>query len=152
MSRYASNTQVPQDRSEAEIKRLVLRYGADEYIAGQAAGQAIVVFHINNRRVRFELPFPKADEAQRTPSGRMRRGDAAVMAYEQEIRRRWRSLALVIKAKLEAVATGVTTFEQEFLAHIVMPDGKTVGQHVAPSIEAAYAGGKVRALLPEFAS
>jgi len=39
-----------------------------------------------------------------------------------------------------------------FMAHIVMPAGRTVGQHVAPAIEAAYESGKVRALLPEFTS
>lgn len=34
------------------------------------------------------------------------------------------------------------------MAHIVMPDGKTVSEHATPMITAAYEGGKVRALLP----
>ena len=36
------------------------------------------------------------------------------------------SAELVIKAKLEAVEAGVTTFEQEFLANMVLPDKTTV--------------------------
>ncbi len=61
---------------------------------------------------------------------------------------RW--LALVIKAKLEAVESGITMFEEEFLAHIVLPDGKTAGEHVIPAIESSYQTGKVKALLPYF--
>lgn len=35
-----------------------------------------------------------------------------------------------------------------FMAHIVMPDGPTVGQHVSPGIEEAYRTGRVPLLLP----
>jgi hypothetical protein len=55
---------------------------------------------------------------------------------------------LVIKAKLEAVASGITTFEDEFLAHIVMPDGQTVATHIKPRIAQAYETGSMQALLP----
>lgn len=71
-----------------------------------------------------------------------------MLAWEQGCRQRWRALALVIKAKLEAVESGITTFEEEFLAHIVMPDGMTVGNHVRPTIQAWYSGGQMRPLLP----
>jgi hypothetical protein len=57
-------------------------------------------------------------------------------------------LALVIKAKLEAVDSGITTFEDEFLAHIVMPDGQTVASHIKPGIAAAYESGTMTPLLP----
>jgi hypothetical protein len=57
---------------------------------------------------------------------------------------------LAIKAKLEAVEQGITEFESEFMAHIVMPDGKTVGHHVLPQISAAYSTGKMPKLLPGF--
>ena len=44
-------------------------------------------------------------------------------AWEQVCRQRWRALLLIIRAKLEAVASGITTLENEFLANIVLPDG-----------------------------
>jgi hypothetical protein len=66
----------------------------------------------------------------------------------QACRQRWRALALVIKAKLEAVESGITTFEDEFLAHIVMPDGKRVADHVKPTIARVYDGGQMLPLLP----
>ena len=58
------------------------------------------------------------------------------------------ALALVVKAKLEAVQSGIVGFEDEFMAHIVMPDGKTVAEHARPLIASAYETGKVPALLP----
>jgi hypothetical protein len=67
---------------------------------------------------------------------------------QSEEMRRWRALALAVKAKLEVVESGIATFEEEFMAHIVMPDGRTVGEHVAPRIEEAYTSGQPLALLP----
>jgi hypothetical protein len=73
-----------------------------------------------------------------------------VLAYDQEVRRRWRALGLVIKAKLESVESGIETFESAFMANIVMPDGKTFGKYAGPAIESAYSTGKVPLLLPAF--
>lgn len=39
-------------------------------------------------------------------------------------------------------------WESEFLAHIVLPDGSTVGDHTIPAVAAAYASGTVPAMLP----
>jgi hypothetical protein len=63
-------------------------------------------------------------------------------------RQRWRALALAIKAKLEAVESGIATFEEEFMAYIVLPDGQTVGEFLSPQIEAAYSSGRMPPLLP----
>jgi len=78
-----------------------------------------------------------------TDAGRARTPDAAKRAYEQEVRRRWRSLVLAVKAKLVAVQDEIATFEQEFLAYAVAADGKTVGEHIIPQLKA---GGSVKAL------
>jgi hypothetical protein len=59
----------------------------------------------------------------------------------------WRALVLAIKAKLEAVEAGITTFETEFLAHIVLPDGRTVGEHAIPKLEETLRG-EIPRLLP----
>lgn len=59
-------------------------------------------------------------------------------SLEQLTRSRWRGLLLVIKAKLEAVQAGITDFETEFMAQIILPDGSTVGQFMKPQIAVAY--------------
>lgn len=52
-----------------------------------------------------------------------------------------------MKAKLEAVAAGISTIEQEFLAWVVMPDGSTVGELAIPAIAESYRTGRTPNLL-----
>jgi len=59
---------------------------------------------------------------------------------------------LVIKAKLEAVESGISVFEDEFMANIVMPDGRTVSEHVRPRIATAYESGEMPPLLPDYSA
>jgi hypothetical protein len=152
MTRYAQDTEVPADRSRAEIERTLTRYGADGFMYGWEEGgrRAVVGFRIHGKGVRFELrmPDPDAEEFTLTPTGKARSSSAAREAWEQAGRQRWRALALVVKAKLEAVSAGIATFEEEFLAYLVLPDGRTVGAHALPAVERAYATGHVPLLLP----
>jgi hypothetical protein len=153
MSRYASSTSVSAEKSRAEIERDLRRYGADQFMSGwDKGGQAILGFRFNGRMIRMllSMPDPKAREFTHTPSrGTRRREDDAAREWEQACRQRWRALALVIKAKLEAVTAGITTFEDEFLAFTMLPDGTTVNQWIGPKLLAAYDKGEMpKALLP----
>ena len=149
---FAEDTKVPIERSKAEIEAMLIRYGADQFVSGWGETEARIQFRANERYIRFVLPIPKKDEPRFTQHARYtwkRRSEAeAVKAWEQELRRRWRALALVVKAKLEAVQSGIVGFEDEFMAHIVMPDGQTVAEHARPMIAQVYETGKVTALLP----
>jgi len=58
---------------------------------------------------------------------------------ENERRQRWRVMVMVTKAKLEAVACGISTIEREFLSDIVLPDGRTVAETMTPVIRKATA-------------
>lgn len=138
---YAENTSVPVDRSRAEIEKTLQRYGANQFMYGYDEQHAMLAFLMAGRQVRFILPMPDKDDPKfaLTPTGRKRRDPNAMLAeYEKAQRQRWRALALVIKAKLEAVESGITVFEDEFLAHIVLPDGSTAGDWMRPQIEKAY--------------
>lgn len=151
MTRYAENTQVPSEKSRAEIERDLRRHGATAFTYGWDKAEAVVMFEISDRRILFRLPMPDRNERRftHTPAKGQRRSDDAIeAAYEQGIRQRWRALALVIKAKLEAVEAGIVTLETEFLAHIVLPDGSTVGEHAIPNIAIAYESGGMPALMP----
>lgn len=150
MSKYAENTAVPVDRSKTEIERILGRYGAAGFGYIVKEDQAAIIFLAHGKQIRFLLPFPDPNDEQfqRTPTGLRRKSTAVNEIYQQDVRRRWRALTLVIKAKLEAVQTGIVAFEQEFLAHIVLPNGQTVAEAVLPAIEESYRTGKVQALLP----
>lgn len=149
--RYAEETTVTSEKSRGEIERTLSRYGADQFFYGWEGPQAVVGFRAHGRIIRFRLPLPdrRAKEFTHTPTHRFERSPAqAEAAYDQAVRQRWRALALVIKAKLEAVTSGIVTFEDEFLAQILMPDGSTVSEWTSPEIEKAYTSGLMPKLLP----
>ena len=98
--------------------------------------------------MKFILPLPKIEDFSLTPTGRQRTDKSQYDAWEQACRQRWRALKLVIQAKLEAVECGISVFEDEFMANIVLPGGQTVGDFMKPQIEAAYETGRLPAMLP----
>lgn len=117
MRKYAEGTTVAVTRTREEIERLVRKYGAAAFAGGWEHGSASVSFTMSGRHVRFRLdltPDRNKSQAQR----------------EREEQRRWRCLLLAIKAKLEVVQTGIATFDEEFLAHVVMPDDLTIWERM----------------------
>lgn len=157
--KYAAGTSVSAEKSRGEIERDLRRYGADQFMSGwDAGGKAILGFRFNGRMIRMMLsmPDPKSKEfTERSYGGRFTGRKLAPAEadkrWEQSCRQRWRALALVIKAKLEAVTAGITTFEDEFLAFTMLPDGTTVNQWIAPKLLAAYDKGEMpKGLLPSF--
>jgi hypothetical protein len=150
-ARYAEGTSVATEASRAEIERTLRRYKATGFMYGYEGNRAVVAFRLDGRMIRFRLdmPDPKDRAFTLTPSTQKpRSSDAAEKAWEQACRQKWRALALVIKAKLEAVAAGITTVEDEFLAHTMLPDGSTVGEWARPQLALAYESGNMPALLP----
>lgn len=139
MSRYAAETSVSVEKSRSEIESILRRYKADQFGYVTNAKGATVMFSLGGRHIRFILPMPDPKDREFTWHSRgMRTPEAAEKAWEQACRQRWRALALVIKAKLEAVSAGITTIEDEFLAHTMLPDGSTMGEWAKPQIEEAY--------------
>ena len=157
MNRYAADTSVSVANSKAEIERIVERYGATGFLSGWTADQAVIAFAMNDRQVRFTLKMPQRESEEFTcymrGSVKYQREDAAAARlWEQACRQRWRALALVIKAKLEAVESDISTFEDEFMSSIVMPNGRTVSEEVRPLIARAYETGSMPPLLPDYSA
>ncbi len=151
MSRFAEKTSVSSEKSRAEVERTLTRYGADSFMYGWEGINAMVGFRMHERMIRFVIPLPAkdAEEYRYTPAKKYKRTeDERYKAWEQAVRQRWRALALVVKAKLEAVDSGITTFEEEFMAHILLPDGRTVSDFMVPQIQAAYDKGDMPKMLP----
>lgn len=145
---YAENTSVPVDRSKSEIEKTLQKYGADQFVYGWDHDTMVVGFRMNARMIQFKIPMPTDKDVvvRRTRYG-VSTSAAKQEKKDQLMRQRWRALLLVMKAKLEAVSSGITEFEQEFLAHIVLPGGQTVGSWMKPQIEDAYSTGKMPKLL-----
>lgn len=152
MNTYAQDTSVSVERSRAEIESTLARYGANKFGYMTDETSAMIGFVMNDKAIKFALPLPNPNEEEFTvrvytylgrETGRKPQPpEIARKLWEQACRSRWRSLNLCIKAKLEAVAAGITTFETEFLAHIVTPGGKTIGQRLLPQLDGMQRDGK----------
>lgn len=136
---YARKTKVPVSNTINEIRRMLEKHQATGFAFGEQSGQSVIMFEMQHRRVKFILPMPA-----RPRDGASR---AAMAAHDQQVRSRWRSMGLAIKAKLECVERDISTFEEEFMAHVVLPNGRTIGEVMLPQIESAYKDGKMPPLL-----
>lgn len=149
MARYAAKTEVAADRSRQEIERELVRFGASGFGYSWQDDRAMVEFLFNGRRIRLTVDLPLRESFNRPPKGsRGWNAARANDAWEQAKKQRWRALALVVKAKLVAVTDKIRTFEHEFGMDIVMPDNRTVAEHVLPKVEQAYLTGATPLLLP----
>lgn len=130
---FAEGTEVSVEKTQQEIQTLVRKHGASEFAGGWTKGEAGLSFVVKGRRVQFSVKIPDgANPKIRQAAGRMRGYlvNNLPKAVAAEERRLWRCLLLAIKAKLEIVVSGIATFEEEFLAHIVVGDGRTVYDHI----------------------
>lgn len=151
MPKFAENTTVSSTASVSEIESTLRRYGGRNfhYATLDAPPCSLVGFEFNGRRIRFVVSLPEIKEFQTTETGRARTAQgAATNAHEKAIRQRWRALLLVIKAKLEAVESGICEFDEEFGMHFVMPDGGTVYERIRDGLGDACATGHLPSIFP----
>jgi hypothetical protein len=139
--RYAADTTVPVNRSREEIERTLDRYGATAFHYSREdlpTGQAIgIEFRLGDHTIRLAMLLPSPTEKRFIVDtrGYLRSDNAAREHWEKACRQRWRALALVVKAKLEAIEGGITTLEEEFLSSIVVAGtDETVGQRLIPAL------------------
>jgi len=125
---YAERTQVPVSKSRTEIEKALAKYGADAFGFGWEGDRSVIQFRADGRYVRFTVQMPNREQMTQA-------------RFEQAERQRWRALLLVVKAKLESVEAGIETFEEAFLAHVVMPDGTVVKEWLGPQLDEAYSTG-----------
>lgn len=150
---YAEKTSVSVSKTKADIEELIQRAGAGQFISGFKEDMAVIGFTLADRQIRFVLPLPDKQDKQfwYTPERKNKRSnEQAYAAWEQACRSKWRALYLIVKAKLEAVDAGISTVEREFFYDIVLPDGRTIGEFMAPQIETAYQAGQMPPMLPIF--
>lgn len=137
--KFAQGTDVSILDTRIEIERILLRYGATGFMYAADDTQGVIGFKVNGRYYRFDLPIPSpdADQFRKTDSGRPRPREAAQKAYDDEVRRLWRSLTLYIKAVLEAADSGILELKDALVGQVVLPDGKLFGSYANKQIDEA---------------
>ena len=132
--RYAHGTRVPVEQSVAEMRKLLVRHGATQFVSGwsQATGEHIQC-GVYGRRLAFSV---------KVPDGRNFIGNA----FQAEMRRRWRVLVMSVKMRLEEVRDEGRSVDEVFMSEIVLPDGKTMGAHFSHQIAESYKAGTMPAM------
>lgn len=121
--RYAEDTKVPVGQSHGELRDMLRKAGAGRIgIMEEPDGSGCLMFEFASRAYRLQVP-----------------SQAKAKSPDQEQRRLWRLMVLLVKAKLHAIQEGATTIEAEFLSATVMPSGQTLLEEARPAIADAMA-------------
>lgn len=143
MAAYAQGTSVSIAKTKMDIERLLSRKKATDFVCGTPNNTAVIAFRLQGRVIRIAFPMPDlTDPTFTTPTGRKLKETRVAKACEDESKRRWRALLLIVKAKLEAISSGISTVDAEFLANIVVnSEGETIADLAIPQIQRAYERG-----------
>lgn len=148
MAKYAANTTVSVEKSQSEVQSILRKYGAGRFGTMEEPGiAAYLMFEYKEMMIQITVPLPQREEFKKTDTGRHRKETQINEAYEQAIKQRWRALVLAVKAKLEAVEIGISTLEKEFMAFVVMPDGRQLGDHLLPQLQQIAKSGNMPKIL-----
>jgi hypothetical protein len=142
---YAERTTVSSEKSKEELRKIIYKNEGSNFRIAEEDTKALLMFSLHDRIIRFIISFPSTSDFMKPPKrGARRSKNSAEAAYEQERRRRWRSLILAIKAKFELVNGGIMSFEEEFLPYILLPSGETVAEAALTQIADAYSTGNIK--------
>lgn len=146
MAKYGQTTSVPVERSQAEIKKLLKSQDCESPRAVDTEEGYGVEFIYNDRLIRFLIRFPEMDDPNicETETGKTRTESQIEKAWDQEVKRLFRALLMCLKMKFEIVESGISCFDEEFMAHTVDPITKqTYGTMLKPMLEARLIGSDV---------
>ncbi len=133
MRHYAQDTKVSPTSSVEQIRRLLTNAGSRGFAFEEVEEYAQIAFQLHDRTIRFKVQYPSPDDRQFTHTevqGWEREPRKARELWERAIRQKWRALHLMVKAKLEAIASGIVTAEKEWMPYTVLRTGQTVSEWV----------------------
>lgn len=132
--RYAAKASVPPDRSRAEIERMLERHGATGFAHAYQNNLAMIELIATTAAAALSSSYRPATTSTTgapPPVGGAARPRGGVVAAR--FTATLAALALVVEAKLEAVTTGIVSFEDEGAMHVVLPEGPHCGRARRPS-------------------
>jgi len=145
-----ATSEQPVLKSREQIEKTLTQHGATAFGFYMDERVAFVAFKMKAHSVRFRVPLPSRDAKEFVFGGR---GGTTRLSeedrftrWERACRGVWRSFSEALKGKLEIVNSGVSTFEAEFVAHIVTADDRTVYEHLKDQLNELASNGKAPTL------
>lgn len=125
--RYAEGTSVTVDASRGEITGILAKHGVQRMGWMADTDRDELMFELGGGSYRLTMVKPTLEEIRKLYPNSY--DPAARQAAEW--RRRWRANVLLLKAKLEFVASGDTTLDRELLPYRILKGGQTLEQVIA---------------------
>jgi uncharacterized protein YicC (UPF0701 family) len=145
---YGATTDVPLEKSIAEVVAMLKKAGAARIGQVEEPESFTIQFFMTERMIRFRVPLPELDTIPKLDGrGAHMSAESRLKRLKQAHRQKGRALMIVVKAKLESIESQVETFEEAFLANVVMADGATLYERLQEPIRIEYASGKVAPLM-----
>ena len=156
---YAQGTDVPVDRSIAEMRRLLASAGEVRFATEEGPARYSLMAELGGRWYAFHVDRPDwHDWKQFFSRGSLweRTEREAEKMAAAEHRRRWRVLCFLLKAKVVATEDGTVDegdgvnedLARELIPYVMLPDKSTVGDHFEREMAAFYASGRMPRALP----
>ena len=147
--RAFEDTAVAANKTKMEVRDRLVKYGVQQFGIFEEPCRALIGFTHRGRTVKIEVPLPdKALRATSKSGSYLAPGTpAALKAHEQEERRIWRAVRAWVFAQLEAVASGIVTWEEVFLPFTLLGNGQTVSEWYGRQLKELADGGKLPGLL-----
>lgn len=139
---YARGTDVSVGKTQDDIKKCLSKYKSTGFMCGETADKSAVAFEVEGIRVRISFARPIFNKTKNKRGQYLTRKQV-----ENEDRRLWRCLLLLVKGNLEAVESGIVTLQEVFLPYTVLADGRTMGEVALPQIEKYNSKGEMPPLL-----
>lgn len=134
---YATDTDVPADRTIAQIKDFLRKGRAVDVASEEGDHGGAIRFTVSGRRYTFRVVYASLndDRFQLTPTGKWRRTPAeAYKVWSQDCRARWRAVMMLVRYKWMVVEQGLAPFHREFLPYLLVEDGADFGDLVEPLV------------------
>ena len=131
------NTTIAPEKSQADITKILRKYGIYEIQHTTQKGCFAVAFRIELPEIsvplmiRIDVPYNQEDDREDK------------YGYKKQ-RILYRSLFHYVKALLNAWNNGLKTFTEIFMSHLVLPNGRTIEQTLLPQFQKAITENKIR--------
>jgi hypothetical protein len=119
----------PERRTEME--RILTYHGATNIRFGREGEAGFVTFRFKDRTARVCLPLPEKKTRGRDLENALDHWEAGCAVG-------WELVQNALNSKLYLVRAGLASFEEEFLARLVMADGRNFSEHVSSLVEETF--------------
>lgn len=145
MNLYAKGTTVHVGKTQADLRRLIEKYGG-QWVGVITDPEQVhqvdyLAFKLAGAPIRFEVRHPQANDPE------VRDYHDEGRAVRAEYRRRWREIYLIVKSRLIEAVQLRRDVREVFMAQLVTKTGQTVWEMSQQDLGTLLSGGNLKDML-----